>query len=369
MKRGRNESIEADDVTQEQKEFEKSELDSLAEQIQDRVDDPPENDIFDKLPPPDFDHTVSTGSLVLDLNISGKVLPYGGIPSGVVVEVYGPSGSGKTSVLSEICGSAESRGGSNEIKDPEARLSVEYSRIYGVELNPMNYSRPDTVTDVFDEIFNKPKSEDKKLHVIGVDSLAALSTKLEMEKGDKMGQKRAKEFSEGLRKTARKIANNGWILVATNQVRQGDGGYEVTPGGKAFLFYSSLRMRVSKISGEDGEITRKRDINGKKRDKIIGIKSNVFISKSSLDEPYRKCEIFIVFGYGIHDIMTNLQFLKDMRNLSMYPAVDKDYQNMEQAVFHIEKYNLEQALRDMVVETWRDVERKFYIERKPKIRF
>lgn len=323
---------------------------------------------FDELPTPDFTNTVSTGSLVLDLTISGKLMPYGGIPAGILVEIYGPSGSGKTSVLSEICGSAEHRGGGYDIKDPEARLSKEYSRIYGVQIRPDNYSRPDTVTEVFDSIYNRPVSAQRKLHVIGVDSLAALSTKLELEKGDKMGMRRAKEFSEGLRKTARVIANNGWIVACTNQIRQGDYG-ETTPGGQGIPFYCSLRMRIAKLGGDKGEIIRTTNVHGKDREKVIGIKSKVDITKSSLDEPYRTCNLFIVFNYGIHDIMTNLQFLKDMRNMSLYPAVNHDYQSLEQAVAHIERDGLEQPLREEVVKTWREVEDKFHIARKPKERF
>lgn len=320
---------------------------------------------FKELPPPNSANTVSTGSLLLDLTIGGKRNEWGGIPAGILMEIYGPSGAGKTSILAEICGSAVHKGGTIDIQDPEARLDHEYAQIYGVHIDPTIYSRPDTVTQVFEHIEGKSATE-SPIHIWGVDSLAALSTQLELEKGDKMGMRRAKEFSEGLRKTCRLLANNPWIMVCTNQIRQGDTG-ETTPGGNAIPFYSSIRLRVAPT--RDWKWTRTVKINNKEHTKVVGIKSFVTVKKSSYDEPFRECTFFIIFGYGIHDIMTNLQFLKDTLGIPMYPAVDKEYKSLEQAVKYIESNNLESELRKEVKEVWNDIQTKFHIDRKPKVRF
>lgn len=320
------------------------------------------------IPDPTFDNVVSSGSLLLDLNISGKRRRGGGIPFGILMEIFGPSGAGKTALLAEICGSAATRGWTYDIKDPEARIDKEYSRIYGVEINKDNYSRPDTVTAVFNELWEglTKKTGAKQFHVSGIDSLAALSTNLELEKGDKMGMRRAKEFSEATRKTCRMIANNNWLIPCTNQIRQGDYG-ETTPGGEAIPFYSSLRLRIS--PAKDWQITRSRSLHGVDHTKVIGIKSKVYVKKSSIDEPYRDCEIFIVFGYGVHDIMTNLQYVKEMTKNTKYNAVDREYGIMEQAVFHVEKEGLEEPLREEVMKLWYELEDRFKTERKPKMRF
>ena len=186
---------------------------------------------------------ISTGSTLLDLAISGGRIRGGGVPGGIIMEVFGPSGSGKTAILSELCASSQANGGEVCFLDPEARLDRQYCNIYGLSLPDKAYYRPDTVTEMFTFIEEWSPSSSDTINVIAADSLAALSTETEMEDRDKMGMRRAKEFSEGLRKTCRLIANKEWLIACSNQVREGVMG-EVTPGGKGIPFYSSLRIRV-----------------------------------------------------------------------------------------------------------------------------
>jgi recombination protein RecA len=309
---------------------------------------------------------VSTGSTLLDLSISGKVVKGGGIPTGNLVEVFGPSGAGKTSILAEIAASCQSLNGDVLFLDPEARLNQEYARIYGVELNPEQYLRPDTVTEMFDKIWEwKPKGEG--VNGVFADSLAALSTKMEIEEEDKYGMRRAKEFSEGLRKTCRLIANSNWIVVCSNQIREGPSG-ETTPGGRAIPYYSSLRIRVGPPA-QGGKIVKIITLaNGKKHEKIIGIRSNCIIKKSSLDDPFRSCSISILFGYGIDDIRENLQYLKDGLGLSKYKAVSEEFAFMEKAIAHIEENKLQDQLKQEVIALWEEIEAKFVVIRKRKER-
>jgi len=192
----------------------------------------------------DFGTTVSTGSTLLDLAISGGRVRGGGVPAGILVEIYGPSGVGKTSVLAEMCADAQTKGGYVKFLDPEARLDQEYMRIYGMELEKENYHMPDTVNEVFKHIWDWEPDPPKKgaTSIIATDSLAALSSELELsEKGDKMGMKIAKDFSQGLRKTCRLIKQNKFVVACTNQIRQGSTG-ETTSGGKGIPFYASLRL-------------------------------------------------------------------------------------------------------------------------------
>ena len=311
--------------------------------------------------------TVSTGSTLLDLAISGKVIKGGGIPGGSLVEVFGPSGAGKTSILAEIAASCQALIGDILFLDPEARLNQEYTRIYGVELNSEQYFRPDTVSEMFDKIWSWKPPNDKVVNAVLTDSLAALSTKMEMEDEDKYGMRRGKEFSEGLRKTCRIITNNNWIVVCSNQVREGPSG-EITPGGKAIPFYSSLRIRVGPPA-TGGKIVKIITLaNGKKHEKIIGIRSNCVIKKSSIDDPFRSCLISILFGYGIDDIRENLQYLKDNLGLSKYKAIDQEFAFMEKAISYIEDNNLQESLQEEVITLWEEIEAKFVVIRKRKNR-
>lgn len=314
----------------------------------------------------DFTKVISTGSTLLDLIISGGRRRGGGVPGGVVVEVYGPPGSGKTAVLSEMSASVQINGGDVEFEDPEGRLDKEYTRIYGLNLNKENYHMPDTVTQVFDDIYKwKPKPKEKgAINLVATDSLAALSTDLELESGDKMGMRRAKEFSEGFRKLARKITMNNYIIACSNQMRDSQYG-DSTPGGQAIKFYASLRISVKQVN----KVEKKASLGEKDIKKVIGIESKCLVVKSSIDDPYRECKIFIVFHHGIDDIRGNLQYMKDMTNATSYKCPDGEaYKAVETAIRHIENNDLEEDLRNQVIDKWEEVEKKLEVTRKEKKR-
>ncbi len=307
--------------------------------------------------------TLSTGSTLLDLAISSGRKYGGGVPGGILIEVYGRSGSGKTSILSELCGSAQAKGGDIFFADPEARLDKEYAETYGVDVPKNAYFQPNTVTELFDKFGKWKPTSESTINVFAADSLAALSTDLEMEKGDKMGMRRAKEFSQELRKKARMINENNWILACSNQVRQGDFG-DITPGGKAVEFYSSLRISVN----QKEKLYKEKSFGGKKIKRAYGIQSHCVVTKSSIDKPYRDVPIYIVFDYGIDDVRGNLQWIKDVLGNTKYTAVDKDYARMDQAIDWIEKNDLEEELRKEVIKLWQEVEERFKHPRKKKKR-
>ena len=312
-----------------------------------------------------LEQTVSTGSTLLDLAISGGRKREGGLPGGIIVEIFGPSSAGKTSILAEICASIQANGGEVKFLDPEARLDQEYARIYGVELNKDCYYRPDTVSEVFNEhIWTWEPPRKDVINGIGTDSLAALSTQMELDDKDKYGMRRAKEFSEGLRKTTRIIRNNNWLIVCTNQVREGEMG-EVTPGGRGIPFYSSLRIRV----GQKSKIEKVTKVGGKEVKKAIGIQSLCQIKKSTVDDPFREAMIYIIFNYGIDDVRGNLQYLKNMTGATKYAELNMDgFVSMDKAIRAVEKYELEKELREKVIDLWHEVEAKFDAKRRKKER-
>jgi RecA/RadA recombinase len=323
--------------------------------------------------PTNFAQLVSTGSTLLDLTISGTRTERGGIPGGIIVEIFGPSGAGKTALLSEIAASTQSQGGHVKFLDPEARLDKEYSEIYGVNVKEhFEYSRPDTVSGMFaDDIWGWKSPATNFFNTIAADSLAALSTDLEMDNddGDKMGMRRAKEFSEGLRKTCRLIAKNNWLIACSNQIRMGTDGKAQPAGGNAVGYYSSLRLQVkpgfpvSKIKKKVKVGAKSKEIEG-----IIGIYSEVYVFKSSVDIPYRSCPLSIVFGYGIDTIRDELQYYKDMTGDSAYNVFDKTVVGLEAACIYIEQNGLAERLKDRTVGLWNEVQAKFKMTRMRKQR-
>ena len=312
-----------------------------------------------------FNQVISTGCTVLDLALSGGRIDGGGLPGGILVEIYGPEGSGKTAVLAEICASAQSNGGDVRFRDPEARLDKEYAQIYGINIKKdfFDYKRPETVKELFTDMKDwEPKP--KVINVFGADSVAATSTEMEMEDEDKRGQKQAKEFSQNLRKSARLLGRPNVLTVFTNQLREGEKG-ETTPGGKGIRFYATVRLRIA----ETEKIWREKKLkSGVKVKKVVGIISTVFIKKSTIDDPYRMCDIQILFNYGIDNIRTNLQYMKGITKASTYDCFGKSFNSIDRSVQYIEDNNLEKKLEKRVIQAWEEIQEMFKVNRKKKER-
>jgi len=318
-----------------------------------------------------YETMISTGSTLLDLAISGGRVRGGGIPGGILVEIFGPNQSGKTVLLCEIAGNVQRLGGSTLFLDPEARLNKQFATIFGFAVDETDYSNPDTVT----EVFTKARSWNPSFEGINgifTDSLAALSTNLEMEKeeGDKMGMRRAKEFSEQLRKTCRILKIKNRLMVCSNQVRinQDAGPYGqkyVAPGGEAMSFYSSLRLRASKPE----KIKKTKKVEGKDVVRVIGVETEFEVFKSSIWKPYRSAPLYILFDYGIDNIRANLQFIKDYTEHTVYTcngeSLDK---SLDTAIHIIEEEGREEELKECTIDLWEEIEKKFESERKPKQR-
>lgn len=364
----------------------------------------------------DWSMTASTGSTLLDKAISGARCRYGGLPGRCIVEISGPPGSGKTTLMAEIMGSIQRLGGKIKIKDPEARLDESYCRKMGVHLpmvphmvqdpktkkmvpdpdgtmvpDPEVYSQPDTVTEIMEDIIGPLEAHDGKtrrnmgkawtpdprvINGQGADSVAALSTRMEMEQGDKMGQRRAKELSEGMRLISRNIHRYNILFVLTNQLRDNvDGGQwapkKITPGGNAIPFYSSIRIALT-ITGK-----LRKDTKSDPYGKIVRAE----IIKNSKDIEYRTATIYLIFGYGIDNIRANLQWLKDnggfdepdpktgdIKKASSYRVGDKKYVSLDLAVAAVEDQNLEQEIIEQVVDLWDRLEAEKRPQRKEKVR-
>lgn len=342
-----------------------------------------------------FEQVVSTGSTWLDLAISGGVTRYGGVPGGIILEAFGKSGTGKTAILSELGASAQSQGGEVRFDDPEGRLNRTYTEIYGVKIDDDNYFRPDTVNEMFDDIQKWKPNDLSKINVSCSDSLAALSTEMEMEDIDKMGMKRANDFTSCLRKTARLIAKNNFLIACSNHEKKDHKtGRIYSTGGKAPEFYATVRTRITP-GYPTKTIIKTKTIYGKKQEKEVGIICNCKITKNSFDDPYREATFYIIFGYGIDDVRGNLVYIRDngekpikekeekknknklnpkskkLKKERKVPYICPDGQqftSIDKAITHIEDNDLEDELKEQVVDLWNIIQNEFKTERKIKKR-
>ena len=312
---------------------------------------------------------ISTGSTLLDLAISGGRVHGGGLPGGILVEIFGPAGSGKTVLLCEIAGGIQRAGGEIMFHDPEARLNKQFAAMFDMDIDKISYTTPDTIPEVFGGV-RKWQPESTSINGVLADSLAALSTNLEMDNddGDKMGMRRAKEFSEELRKTARILVQRNLLLVCSNQIRETMntvGPKYKPPGGEAIGFYSSLRLRTIIVK----KLKVKKTVAGKDVERIVGITIEIEVSKSSIWKPHRSAPVTILFDYGIDDIRENLQFIKQYSKATTYVFKEEKLDiSLSKSIKIIEERGLEKELREEVISLWEEIESKFTETRKKKVR-
>jgi RecA/RadA recombinase len=336
---------------------------------------------------------ISTGSTLLDLAISGRRRKGGGIPGGILTEIFGPSGWGKTTLLSEICASAQNQGGFALIGDVERRLNPDFIRYMGLQITDKNLRQPVTVDDLQEMILEAPESGNGQIDVVGVDGIASLISTQEMKtkkvkdeegnvheevigtKQDKRGSAKAKDLHSLCRRAKTEISKSNRLVVFTNQVQIKQEEFqsftpqmykEKTPGGDAIPYYASLRMRIG--PAKESHITKEIKVGGKTIKKTIGVRSNVYIWKSSICAPYASADVCIVFDYGVDDIRSNLEYIREMSGYKNYWAVDRECQSIDSAIQNIEEQSFQQQLKDATISMWEEIETKFKFNRQPKQR-
>ena len=258
--------------------------------------------------PTDIKDFVSTGSTMLDLAISNK--PNGGIAVGRITELNGLESSGKSLLGAHILAETQRQGGVAVYIDTETAVSTEFLGSIGVDVDSMLYLHLETVEDIFsaiEEIVVKVRESDKdRLVTILVDSLAAATTKVELEaEFDKDGWATSKAIilSKAMRKITQMIGRQKIALVFTNQLRQKlgvmFGDPWTTSGGKALPFHASTRIRLKNT----GQIKDKKNNN-------IGMKMRAQVIKNRLGPPMRHADFELYFETGIDNEGSWLQMMK-----------------------------------------------------------
>lgn len=289
----------------------------------------------------DFSGAISTGSISLDV-----ALGVGGMPRGRVIEIYGAESSGKTTLAYHVMANAQEDGGTAAYIDAEHALDPSYAAKCGVDIEELLVSQPDTAEQGLEICEYLVRSG--AVDIVVVDSVAALVPRAELEgdMGDTHVGLQARLMSQALRKLTSAISRSNTCVIFINQIREKVGVFfgnpEVTPGGRALKFYSSVRV----------DLRRAESI--KQGNDVMGNRVRARVVKNKVAPPFRVAEFDIMYSEGISkygellDIGVDEEIIRKSGSFYSYGDIRLGQGRENSKIFLTENFDISAEIEEQV---------------------